>query len=353
MADKGNAEHGNAVATREAPVPSPGTAVEPSDKVQNPGFPPYRPRVSDLDPVKERQNERRVAWMFIASIVGSVFAVAAYIAFPIVPGDLGSVRINNLLLGLGITLGLFGIGFGAVHWSKSLMEGHDLAEARHPTRGSEETREKAVEVFQLGNKESGFTRRKLIRNTLIGALVVTPLPAVVLFRDLAPAADPVGLLKHTVWKKGTRLTRDPDGTPIKVSDITLGSVFHVIPEGLNDLENRLEEKAKAAVLLMRLKESDLVISPERKDWSFDGIVAYSKICTHVGCPVALYEQQTHHLLCPCHQSQFDITHEAAVIFGPAKRPLPQLPITVDAEGYLVARSDFTEPVGPSFWERSL
>jgi ubiquinol-cytochrome c reductase iron-sulfur subunit len=348
MADKGNA-----VANREAPTPSTGTAVVPSDAVENPGFEPFRPRVSDLDPVKERQNERRVSWMFFASIVGSVFAVAAYIAFPIVPGDLSSVRVNNLLLGLGITLGLFGVGFGAVHWSKSLMEGHDLVESRHPTRGSEETRDKAVEVFSLGNKESGFTRRKLIRNTLIGALVVTPLPAVVLFRDLAPAGDPVARLKHTLWEEGKRLTRDPDGTPIKLSDVTLGSVFHVIPEGLNDVEDPLEEKAKAAVLLMRLKESDLHISPERKDWSYQGIVAYSKICTHVGCPVALYEQQTHHLLCPCHQSQFDITREAAVIFGPAKRPLPQLPITVDAEGYLVARSDFTEPVGPSFWERKL
>jgi len=348
MADKGNA-----VVTREAPIPSSGTAVVPSDKIENPGFPPYRPRVSDLDPVKERQNERRVAWMFFASIVGSVFAVAAYIAFPIVPGDLASVRVNNLLLGLGITLGLFGIGFGAVHWSKSLMEGHDMVESRHPTRGSQETREKAVEIFSLGNKESGFTRRKLIRNTLIGALVVTPLPAVVLFRDLAPAGDPVARLKHTLWKEGVRLTRDPDGTPINIADVTLGSVFHVIPEGLNDEEDRLEQKAKAAVLLMRLKESDLNPSAGREDWSYQGIVAYSKICTHVGCPVALYEQQTHHLLCPCHQSQFDITREAAVIFGPAKRPLPQLPITVDDEGFLVARSDFTEPVGPSFWERQL
>lgn len=354
MADKGSDDHGTSVATREAPTPSTGTAVVPSDAVENPGFPPYRARVSDLDPVKERQNERRVAWMFLASIVGSVFAVAAYIAFPIVPGDLNTVRISNLLLGLGITLGLFGVGFGAVHWSKSLMDGHDLAEPRHPTRGSEETRDKAVEVFHLGNKESGFTRRKLIRNTLIGALVATPLPAVVLFRDLAPAGDPVAALKHTMWDKGVRLTRDPDGTLIKASDVTLGSVFHVIPEGLAEMhEGKLEEKAKAAVLLMRLKEDELIISPEREDWSFDGIVAYSKICTHVGCPVALYEQQTHHLLCPCHQSQFDITREAAVIFGPAKRPLPQLPITVDAEGYIVARSDFTEPVGPSFWERKL
>jgi ubiquinol-cytochrome c reductase iron-sulfur subunit len=352
MADTGN-DHGTSVVKREAPVPSAGTAVVPSDAVENPGFPPYRPRVSDLDPVKERQNERRVSWLFLLSIAGSVFAVVAYIVFPIVPGDLGTVRLSNGLLGAGIVLALFGLGFGAVHWSKSLMDGHDLVEMRHPTRGSEETREKAVEVFHLGNKESGFTRRKLIRNTLIGALVVSPLPAVVLFRDLAPAGDPVARLKHTLWEEGTKLTRDPDGTPIKASDVTLGSVFHVIPEGLNEVEDRLEEKAKAAVLLMRLKPGDLHVSAEREDWNYQGIVAYSKICTHVGCPVALYEQQTHHLLCPCHQSQFDITREAAVIFGPAKRPLPQLPITVDDEGYLVARSDFHEPVGPSFWERQL
>jgi len=351
MADTGS-DHGTAVVKREAPVPSTGTAVVPSDAIENPGFPPYRPRVSDLDPVKARQNERRVSWLFWLSIAGSIFAIVAYIVFPIVPGDLNSVRLNTLFLGIGIALGLFGIGFGAVHWSKSLMDGHDLVEARHPTRGSEETREKAVEVFHLGNKESGFTRRKLIRNSLIGALVVSPLPAVVLFRDLAPAGDPVARLKHTLWDKDVRLTRDPDGTPIKASDVTLGSVFHVIPDGLNDMhEGKLEEKAKAAVLLMRLKPSDLNVSQGREDWNFEGIVAYSKICTHVGCPVALYEQQTHHLLCPCHQSQFDITREATVIFGPAKRPLPQLPITVDNEGYLVARSDFTEPVGPSFWER--
>ena len=333
--------------------PGPGIGVVATDPVKNPGFPAFRPRVTELDPAKDKQQENRVSALFFVSIVGSVLAVAAYIAFPIVPGDIGSVRLNNLLLGISITLGLLGIGIGAVHWAKALMNGHDLVEQRHGTRGTAETREKAVEVFTLGNNESGFGRRTLLRNSLIGALVVTPIPAIALFRDLAPAADPVPLLKHTFWAAGTRLTRDPSGTPIRASDVTLGSAFHVIPEGLNDSPDKLEEKAKAAVLLMRLRPEDLHVSPERADWNYAGIVAYSKICTHVGCPVALYEQQTHHLLCPCHQSQFDITHEAAVIFGPAKRPLPQLPITVDAEGYLIARSDFTEPVGPSFWERSL
>ena len=91
--------------------------------------------------------------------------------------------------------------------------------------------------------------------------------------------------------------------------------------------------------------------PTVLNWTVNGIVAYSKICTHLGCPASLYEQTTHHILCPCHQSTFDAPRGAAVIFGPAARPLPQLPITTNAEGFLVAQSDFHEPVGPSFWER--
>ncbi|MEO6942693.1 MAG: Rieske 2Fe-2S domain-containing protein [Terrimesophilobacter sp.] len=337
------------VSPREVPT---GTAVVTSGAFENPGMPPHSPRVTDLDPKKDKTAERRVGGFFLLSIAASVFAIVAYIIFPIVPGNLSSVRVNNMLLGVGISVALLAIGLGAIYWAKNLMKDGEWMEHRHPTRGSEETRAAAAEVFALGNEESGFGRRTLIRRSLIGALVVSPLPAVVMFRDLAPAADPVALLEKTLWAKDVRLMRDPTNTPIKASDVTLGSVFHVIPENLADSADRLEEKAKAAVILMRLKPEDLHVSPERIDWNYQGIVAYSKICTHVGCPVALAEQHTHHLLCPCHQSQFDISHEAKVIFGPAKRPLPQLPITVDSQGYLVARSGFHEPVGPSFWERS-
>ncbi|TDW28494.1 ubiquinol-cytochrome c reductase iron-sulfur subunit [Cryobacterium psychrophilum] len=330
-----------------------GTAVVARNSLENPGFPPHRPRITDLNPKEERKAERTVYTLFYVSIVGSVFAIAAYMAFPITAEDPGSVRLNNLFIGLGLSLALFAIGIGAVHWGKALMSDHEGVDERHPVRGTDEVRARAVEIFQQANEESGFGRRTLIRNSLIGALIAFPLPAVVLFRGLGPQdQDPVELLRETLWKTGTRLALDPSGTPIKASDLTLGSSFHVIPEGLAEMgHGRLEEKAKAAVLLMRLKPEQLVETPERKDWSYQGIVAYSKICTHVGCPVALYEQQTHHLLCPCHQSQFDVTNHCEVIFGPAARPLPQLPITVDAEGYLIAQSDFTEPVGPSFWER--
>jgi len=185
----------------------------------------------------------------------------------------------------------------------------------------------------------------------VSALALFPLTIVLpLIGNVGEDWD-VSTFKHTWWKKGTKLAKDPSGQPIKAADVTIGSVFHVIPADLHEAPHPLDEKAKAVVLLVRLDPRDLKEADDRKGWSYDGIVAYSKICTHVGCPVALYEQQTHHLLCPCHQSTFDVADGAKVVFGPAKRPLPQLPIEVDAEGYLVAQSDFHEPVGPSFWER--
>ena len=333
-----------------------GTAVVAPDQFENPGFPAHRERVTDLDPKRMKRAERVVYTLFYLSILGSVFAVFAYMFFPIENGATDSVRLNTLFIGLGIAFALFAIGIAAVHWGKAVMADKEGVDQRHPVRGTDETRARAVEIFKEADEESGFSRRTLVRNGLIGALIAFPLPAIALFRGLAPMdVDPNNQMKYTMWKKGSKLTHDPTGTPIKAEDLTIGSAFQVIPEGLVDLPEKemLDAKAKAAVLLVRLKPEDLKwSSPERESWSYQGIVAYSKICTHVGCPVALYEQQTHHLLCPCHQSQFDITEQAKVIFGPAARPLPQLPITVDAEGYLVALSDFTEPVGPSFWERS-
>ena len=329
-----------------------GSAVTTADAFENPGFPPHKPRQTDLDPKKEKRAERQVFLWFLLSMAGSVFAIFAYFAFPISPENPSSVRLNNLFLGLGLALGLLGIGFGAVHWARQLMRGDEVVEERHPTQGSEETRQRAVEIFKLGDEESGFSRRTLIRNSLFGALALFPLPAVFMFRDLAPAQDAVEAISQTPWEAGTRLAIDPTGTPIKASDVTIGSAFHVIPETLDrHAHDYLDQKALSVVLLVRMPIDQLKEAEDRKGWSYDGIVAYSKICTHVGCPVALYEQHTHHLLCPCHQSTFDVSDGAKVLFGPAARPLPQLPITVDDEGYLIAQRDFTEPIGPSFWER--
>ncbi|GAA2526318.1 Rieske 2Fe-2S domain-containing protein [Microbacterium mitrae] len=337
--------------------PSSGIAVKVDDPAVNPGLPPHRERITDKDPKAEKRAERTVYSLFYLSLAGSIWAVAAYMLFPIEDQirPLAAVRANNLYIGLGIALALLAIGIGAIHWSKALMSDKEFVEERHGTRGTEDTRAAAVQAFSDANDESGFGRRTMIRNSLIAAIVASIIPGITLFRGLAPhGVDPVALLNETMWDKDMYLAHDPTGERIKASDLTYGSVVHVIPQPLAELSHHdgyLEEKAKAIVLLVRVPEDKLNEAPDRKDWSYHGIVAYSKVCTHVGCPVALYEQQTHHLLCPCHQSQFDITNHAAVIFGPAARPLPQLPITVDEEGYLIARSGFTEPVGPSFWER--
>ena len=326
-------------------------------RIENPGFPPYRPRVADLDPAKDRaERAPGLAGCSCVSIVGSIFAIVAYIVFPIVPGRprIGAAEQHSSSASASRSA-LLGIGFGAVHWSKTLMDGHDLVELRHPTRGSRgdpRKRRRDLHARQRGVRLQAPQAHPQHASSARSSS--RPLPAVVLFRDLAPGRRPGAAAQaHACGRRARASPATPTARPIKASDVTLGSVFHVIPEGLNELDDKLEEKAKAAVLLMRLDPDDLNVRRSARTGTTDGIVAYSKICTHVGCPVALYEQQTHHLLCPCHQSQFDITHEAAVIFGPAKRPLPQLPITVDDEGYLVAQSDFHEPVGPSFWERSV
>ena len=328
---------------------SPGLATDIEKPIANPGIEPHRIRMTDKSEKHARTAERQIAVMFGVSVVGAIIAIWGFFAFPIVDGDLSATRNNSLWMGLGMALSMFGIGFGAVHWAKTLMPDNEVSEMRHQARSSDETRAQALEIVKLADGESGFSRRKLIRRSMYGALAFFPIPAIIIFGDLGPVVGDT--LKHTMWKSGTRLTKDPTGIPIKASDVTIGSVFHVIPEGLSEMEeHKLEEKAKAAVLLVRVNPSDLNEDPAKADWSYQGIVAYSKICTHVGCPVALYEQHTHHLLCPCHQSTFDLANHCEVVFGPASRPLPQLPIAVDAEGYLIAQSDFLEPVGPSFWD---
>jgi len=328
---------------------SPGLATDIEKPIANPGIEPHRIRMTDKSEKHARTAEKQIAVMFGVSVVGAIIAIWGFFAFPIVDGDLAATRNNSLWMGLGMALSMFGIGFGAVHWAKTLMPDNEVSEMRHQARSSDETRAQALEIVKLADGESGFSRRKLIRRSMYGALAFFPIPAIIIFGDLGPVVGDT--LKHTMWKPGTRLTKDPTGIPIKASDVTIGSVFHVIPEGLSEMEeHKLEEKAKAAVLLVRVNPSDLNEDPAKADWSYQGIVAYSKICTHVGCPVALYEQQTHHLLCPCHQSTFDLANHCEVVFGPASRSLPQLPIAVDAEGYLIAQSDFLEPVGPSFWD---
>jgi ubiquinol-cytochrome c reductase iron-sulfur subunit len=245
---------------------------------------------------------------------------------------------------------LFFIGMGAIHWAKTLMPDEEVIIQRHEFRSPDDDRADFVKAAKDGAEAAGLGRRSLIKRTLGLSLGLAGLSPLILLGDLGPL--PGDEQKKTSWKKGTRLVTDPGDRPIRPEDLEVGAVAQTLPEVAPGAHRKLSDIAKDAVLLIRLRPEEFNLDAERLSWTHEGIIAFSKICSHMGCAVALYEQQTKHLLCPCHQSTFDVTRAAKVIFGPSARPLPQLAITVDSEGYLVAQNPFNEPVGPSFWGRS-
>jgi ubiquinol-cytochrome c reductase iron-sulfur subunit len=330
-----------------------GTEVEPFEE-QLPQVPDY--------PSHAMTAEKIVAVCFLIAFIAGCCFIAAYVGLEvggdrIPPGasTVDAVFRSNLALGLSLSVVLLGLGFGALIWVRHLMPDAELTEIRHAPRSSAEDRQEFAEYFAEATGASQFVKRPLVRRTLL--LATLPLAAipVVVLRDLGPL--PGTSLRHTVWSPGRRLLVYGTNQPVTPAGFsTPGQSITIVPEGFTD---NLDALAKATVTLIKFRPGELQIPTVYNagtligtmNWTVDNIVAYSRICTHVGCPVGLYEQTTHHLLCPCHQSTFDASTGATVIFGPAPRPLPQLPMTVDAQGYLVAKSDFTQPVGPSFWER--
>ena len=295
------------------------------------------------NPERAKRVERVVALCFTISVLASLAFIASYVIFPV--HSIDKVLRSNLGLGLSMTVAFLALGVGATIWVRHLMPHVELTEARKPLASPEQDRAAFAETFAEGAEASQFVKRPLVRRALLAASLALGIAPLVLLRDLGPL--PRKQLDYTAWKKGTRLVVFGSNNPITPAEFsTPGGIITVIPEGTAD---DLEALAKAVVLIIKLRPEEL-LPPTVLNWTVDGIVAYSKICTHVGCPAALYEHTTHHILCPCHQSTFDAQRGAKVIFGPAPRALPQLPITVDAAGYLVAQSDFHEPVGPSFWE---
>jgi ubiquinol-cytochrome c reductase iron-sulfur subunit len=322
--------------------------------IKDPGLPAHVHRRADSDPVAATRAERQVAILFILSALGTLLLIVSYIfvksdKFIFIP-IMGKTNLQQLGLGMGMAIALFCIGAGAIHWAKTLMPDEEVIAQRHEFRTDDEDREEFIKTVKAGASAAGLGRRPLIKRTLGAALGLSALTPLLLLRDLGPL--PKDNLTKTSWKKGTRLVTDPGDRPIKAEDLEVGAVAQTLPELAPGEERTLNNIGKDAVLLIRLRPEEFNLDAERLSWTYQGIIAFSKICSHMGCAVALYEQQTKHLLCPCHQSTFDVTRAAKVIFGPAARPLPQLAITVDAEGYLVAQQPFTEPVGPSFWERS-
>jgi ubiquinol-cytochrome c reductase iron-sulfur subunit len=322
--------------------------------IKDPGLPAHVHRQADSDPKAAARAERQVAILFMLSALGTLLLIYSYIfvkddRFIFIP-VLGNTNAQQLGLGLGMAIALFCIGAGAIHWAKTLMPDEEVIAQRHEFRSEDEDRSEFIKTVKEGASAAGLGRRPLIKRSLIAALGLSGLTPLLLLRDLGPL--PKDDLTKTSWKTGSRLVTDPGDRPIRPEDLEVGAVAQTLPELAQGEERTLNNIGKDAVLLIRLRPEEFNLDAERLSWTHEGIIAFSKICSHMGCAVALYEQQTKHLLCPCHQSTFDVTRAAKVIFGPAARPLPQLAITVDADGYLVAQQPFTEPVGPSFWERS-
>jgi ubiquinol-cytochrome c reductase iron-sulfur subunit len=300
------------------------------------------------DPAAARGWERVAALLFILAAIAGAGFIAAYVGLEVQgKGNvLVAVLRSNLGLGTSLAVAFLALGAGFTIWVKYIMPPAEIAEERHPMASTDEDRAAFAKTFIAGTEASQITKRPLLRRTLIAATLPVAVAPLVLLRDLGPL--PGTSLRHTVWRKGMRLLVYGSNTPITAAEFSsVGGMITVVPEGYQDSQ---QELAKATSIIIKMEPGQLK-SPTNLNWTVDNIVAYSKICTHVGCPAALYEQTTHRILCPCHQSTFDATRGAQVIFGPAPRPLPQLPITTDAQGYLVAQKDFQEPVGPSFWER--
>ncbi|WP_322780236.1 ubiquinol-cytochrome c reductase iron-sulfur subunit [Frankia sp. Cas4] len=307
----------------------------------------------EIDRRAERRAERLVAFWFMVSVVGTIgFVVTNFV------GD-KHAEYYTPCMGTALGLAMGGIGFGVILWAKRLMPHEEAVQERHPFASSAEEIAVTEETVALGFADTGLARRPLVRRTMLGAGSVLGALLVVPLLNLSNR-KPGDQLKHSHWAKGARLVNG-EGNPVALGDIAIGgieTVFPAIPVTAADGSVRFEpqltlhQKADSVTILIRLPPDANRPRPGREDWAYDGHVAYSKICTHAGCPVSLYEAQTHHLLCPCHQSVFNVLDGCRAIFGPASRSLPQLAIAVDDDGYFIARDgDYTEPVGPAFWER--
>jgi ubiquinol-cytochrome c reductase iron-sulfur subunit len=282
----------------------------------------------------ERRGRRNAAIWLFASIAGSATFAAAYVFG-------GSTQ----LLGAGLALACFGIAGALVTWSRELLPHAQVADAQHAQRSGEAARSDAVSLLVGGEAEIVGRRRWLTR---LGwsALGFLGLAALLPARSLGPS--PEGDIGTSGWKTGTRMVLE-DGSPVRAELLEIGSVVTAFPEGRVGPEHR-SAMANDAVMLVRVQESALHLPGARSGWAPRGFIAYSKVCTHAGCPVALYREGPQQLMCPCHQSTFDVLDGGSVVFGPAARALPQLPVGIDADGTLRAGGALSGFVGPDAWE---
>ncbi|HEX9314901.1 MAG TPA: Rieske 2Fe-2S domain-containing protein [Actinomycetota bacterium] len=271
---------------------------------------------------------RLAALAFVLSALASLGLAVVYVTG-------GQAQLEGVLLGIG----LGGLAVGLIAWAKHLMPTGPFVQARKVTLRQPEELEEVEE--SLDQSAATVGRRRFLGRLLAVSLGAFGIAAVFPIRSLG--TRPGRALFHTSWRKGSRAVTDA-GQPIRPTDLPVDGVLTVFPEGAVGTED-------SQTLLIRLPAGDYRPLPGREGWAPGDVVAFSKICTHAGCPVGLYRADSKELYCPCHQSVFEVLDGARPAAGPATMPLPQLPLDVDGDGYLVARSDYTEPVGPGFWNR--
>jgi len=271
--------------------------------------------------------ERRIGMLLLVSTAAALGLAGVYIAG-------GQPQAEGALLGTS----LGGIGMALILWARGLSTEGTVMGDRGTLSGDEEDTEAVEEAIEKVTDEPG---RRSVLKLFWAAGGALALSAVFPIRSLGPA--PGRALLTTAWRPGARLV-DEEGRPVRLETLEVGGFLTAFPQDA-------ERAADSQVVVVRVADGEIRPRPGREDWSPRGYIAYSKICPHVGCPVGLYQADTHELLCPCHQSTFDVLDGARPSFGPATRSLPQLPLAVDREGFLTAQADFDEPVGPGFWNR--
>lgn len=312
----------------QSPATSAGGSYEPP-----PDSPPS-PLGVDSEPSEKDSEDAQRLGAALATIAFSI-AIAGGIGFLFVYWTSG----NNMLLGtsLAVAFGGFGVALVlAAHW---LILQTEVSAPREPLTSSAEERESVYRDFYPGKQV--IRRRKLL--TWMSAAVMGTLAAAAIsvLRSFFGESPYGPALMSGIWRRGDRLVTEK-GDPVSIHSLQMGSSMVVYPE-------KHLGYVSAQTVLLRVQEKYLQLPKQRATWAPMGYLAYSRVCTHAGCPVGLFEAQNDLLLCPCHQSTFNVMDGAQPTGGPAARPLPQLPLYVDGDGNLRAGGDFTAPPGPSFW----
>lgn len=273
-------------------------------------------------------HTRTIAVCFALSALASIALAIVYVMG-------GQPQVEGALL--GVSLGGLAIGF--VLWGHRLMPQGPYAEEKEPLLDERDERAEAMDDFGEGAER--LERRSFLRKML--ALAAGALGVAALFPIRSLGSRPGRELYRTEWSAGARMVTI-EGELVTADTLEIGGFLTVFPEGHAG-------SADSQVALLRVTPGSYEEAGGGPGSAPDGYVAFSKICTHAGCPVGLYEPATTSLFCPCHQSEFAVLERAHPVAGPATRPLPQLPLEIDEAGYLVATGDFPEPVGPGFWRR--